>query len=390
MARLTFYPVGNADTFVLDLQGGEKIISDYADRRDRNDKGDKRCDLPTELRKDLGLRGSYDVAIFTHLDQDHYDGAKDFFYLEHDKAYQGKVDGQERIKMREMWVPAAALTEKLKEDESKVIQAEARHRLRKKSGILVFSRPDSLKEWLKKEGIKFEDVEHLIIDAGRIVPTFDQKKHGVEFWVHSPHATRQNEDEVVIRNDHAIALLAAFKVGDRETKVQLLADIKHDIISDIVLATKRHKNEARLEWDVFKLPHHCSYLSLGPEKGKTKTEPVKEVAWLYEKQGHADGIVVSTSDPIPSNDDSDQPPHRQAAKYYQDMVDAKGGKFKVTMEHPNKSGPKPLVIDITDKGAKLAGETVSATAGAAKSFPEAIAAARGSAEPPQNRVGFGR
>ena len=34
MPKITFYPVGNADTFVIDLATGEKVIFDYADRRD--------------------------------------------------------------------------------------------------------------------------------------------------------------------------------------------------------------------------------------------------------------------------------------------------------------------------------------------------------------------
>lgn len=353
MPKLTFYPVGNADTFVIDLAGGEKIIFDYADRRNRSDKDDKRCDLPTELRKELDAtkRKHYEVAVFTHLDQDHYDGMTDFFYLEHDKNYQGKVDGKDRIKMTEMWVPAAVLTEKLKEEESKIIQKEVRYRLRIKKGILVFSRPDSLKDWLKKEGIDYDQVKHLIIDAGRTVPTFIQDKHGVEFWVHSPHATRQNADEVVIRNSHAIVVLAAFKVNGVETKVQLFADVKHDIIADIVNVTKHYKNDHRLEWDVFKLPHHCSYRSLGPDKGTDKTQPVEEVAWLFEDQGQDHGIVISTSDPIPTKgskaDESDQPPHRQAANYYRAITSEKDGEFIVTMEHPPKvSDPKPLVIEI--------------------------------------------
>ena len=392
MPKLTFYPVGNADTFVIDLAGGEKIVFDYADRRNPNDKDDKRCDLPTELRKDLDAakRQHYEVAVFTHLDEDHYDGMTDFFYLEHDPNYQGKVKGKDRIKMNEMWVPAAVITEKMKEPESKVIQKEARHRLRNKSGILVFSRPDSLKAWLEKEGITYEDVKHLIIDAGRTVPTFTQAKHGVEFWVHSPHATRQNKDEVVVRNDHALVLLAAFKVAGVETKVQLFADVNHDIIADIVSVTKKHKNESRLEWNVFKIAHHCSYLSLGPDKGQTKTKPVDEVAWLFETQGKKGGIIISTSDPIPGNDDSDQPPHRQAAKYYEDVAADKGGVFRVTMEHPRTSDPKPLVIDISEKGAKVVEETAGGTGNAAASIPAAIAAARGSSAPPQTRVGFGR
>ncbi len=355
MPKITFFPVGNADTFRIDLAGGETVLFDYAARRDPDDKADKRIDLPAELRKDLkaAQRDYYDVTAFTHLDQDHYDGTTDFFWFEHDKSLQGGG----RIKMAEMWVPAAVITEKLKEEESKVIQKEARHRLKQGEGILVFSRPDSLKEWLEDNDIEFDDVKHLLIDAGRTVSTFTQAKHGVEFWVHSPHAHRQNEDEVVIRNDHALVVLAAFKVGGAETNVQLFSDIKHGIIADIVDVTRAHGNEHRLEWDVFKLPHHCSYLSLGPDKGEEVTEPVENVAWLHETQGRDGGIMISTSKPIPAmgsdEDEAGQPPHRQAAKYYRGVASDKGGEFVVTMEHPKESDPKPLVIEITKDGAEV-------------------------------------
>jgi beta-lactamase superfamily II metal-dependent hydrolase len=357
MPKLTFYPLGNADTALFDLAGGEKILFDYADRRNREDDNDKRIDLQAALRKDLGRRAYYDVAVFTHLDEDHYDGMTAFFYLEHDPAYQKQVGGKDRIKMNEMWVPAAVLTEKLKEEESKVIQKEARFRLRNKKGIFVFSRPDSLKDWLKKEGIDFDEVKHLIVDAGRTVPAFTQEKHGVEFWVHSPHATRQNDDEVVVRNDHALVLLAAFKVAGVETNVQMFADVKHDIISDIVNVTRHYKNDGRLEWDVFKTPHHCSYKSVGPEKGDDRTEPTVEVDWLFREQGRRGGVIISTSDPIPdegSEDDEDkQPPHRQAANYYREIADGKDGYFKVTMEEPSEDAPQPIVIDIDARKATL-------------------------------------
>jgi hypothetical protein len=108
-----------------------------------------------------------------------------------------------------------------------------------------------------------------------------------------------------------------------------------------------------MEWDVFKIAHHCSYLALGPEKGKTRTQPVEEVAWLFEDQGHSDGIIVSTRCPIPNNDDSDLPPHRQAANYYQEVADDKDGEFRVTMEHPDAANPKPLVIWIDQRKATL-------------------------------------
>ncbi len=64
----------------------------------------RRCDLPKELRDELddADRDHFDVVAFTHLDEDHYKGASDFFWLEYAKKYQG--DG--RIKIDTLWVPA--------------------------------------------------------------------------------------------------------------------------------------------------------------------------------------------------------------------------------------------------------------------------------------------
>lgn len=65
MPKMTVFPIGNADTTLFDLTGGEKILFDYANRRNPDDPDDKRCDLPAELRKDLGGRTYYDVVAFT-------------------------------------------------------------------------------------------------------------------------------------------------------------------------------------------------------------------------------------------------------------------------------------------------------------------------------------
>lgn len=357
MPKLTFHPLGNADCTLIDLLNGEKILFDYANRRNPQDKDDKRIDLPAELRKDLGTRDYYDVVAFTHLDQDHYDGMTEFFYLEHDKAYQGKVGGKTRIKMNIMWVPAAVITEDLVEEESKVIQAEARYRLKQKKGIRVFSTPQRLEGWLKDNKLKLADVKHLITDAGHLAPEFNLADHGVEFFVHSPFATRQDDNDLEVRNDDAIVMQATFRVQSIDTKLLLFADINYDVIDDIVKQTKYHKNEVRLEWHVFKLSHHCSYTAIGPEKGDDKTEPSDNVDWLVLDQGQAAGILVSTSKPIPKKgtkeDEDVQPPHRQAANFYRDIAKEKSGEFIVTMEHPSISEPKPLVIEIDQFGATV-------------------------------------
>jgi hypothetical protein len=77
------------------------------------------------------------------------------------------------------------------------------------------------------------------------------------------------------------------------------------------------------------------------------------VARLFEEYRQAGGVLVSPSKPIPSNDDSDQPPHRQAVNYYRGVARQLHGEFKVTMEHPRRSKPEPLVIVIDGTGARV-------------------------------------
>jgi hypothetical protein len=349
MHKITFYPLGNADCCLIDLDSGRKILCDYANMRDEENEDDLRIDLAKAIRNDLkeAKRNYFDVVILTHLDNDHICRSSELFYLEHAKAYQD----ESRIKINELWVPVAVILEKGVEDETAILRTEARHRFREGKGIRVFSRPDTLKDWCKEQGIDFEKRKDLIIDAGRLVPGWVKTTEGVEFFVHSPFA-KHCEDKIIERNEASVVLQATFCYDAVDTRLLLSADTTHEVWADIVQITRHKKNDYRLEWDVYKLPHHCSYLSLSSEKGEAKTEPIDEVKWLHKK-GHKGGIIVSTSKPIPSDDEDDQPPHRQAAKWYKEVAASIEGEFIVTMEHPRESSPQPLVITIDGHGATL-------------------------------------
>jgi hypothetical protein len=358
MPKVTFFPLGNADCSLIDLAGGQKLLFDYAAVRNPSDDQDRRIDLPKVLRQDLEATGrkSYDVVAITHLDKDHYAGASDFFYLEHAEKYQD----EDRVKIDCLWVPAAVIVEKRPDDpEARIIQAEAQHRLLQGKRVRVFSRPDTLRDWLREHGLSVEDRTHLITDAGRLVPGFTKSKQGAEFFVHSPFARRLDDGTVVDRNTNSLVVQATFQCGETETKAILSADADHEILTAIVEVTRYKKNESRLEWDIFKLPHHCSYLALGPDRGKDKTVPVPEVQWLLEEQGRKGGVIVSPSSLIPSTD-GDQPPHRQAAAYYREVASQLDGEFKVTMEHPQISAPALLVISICDFGATIEKQVIPA------------------------------
>lgn len=342
MPKATFHNIGNGDRIRIDLSNGKKILFDYADQRDPNDEDDLRCDLPGELRQDLGDRKNYDLVAFTHLDKDHYSGATEFFYFNHIQKYQGNVNGKPRIKMDIMWVPAAVITEPISQDaskEAKAIQKEARERFKDKKGIRVFSRPSRLKQWCEDNEVDLDERKHLVTDAGRCTPEFSLANDGVEFFVHSPFAKRQDENNVEHRNADSLIMHATFSVDGEKTRLYLASDAEHDVLADIVDITEGKNNAQRLEWDIFKLPHHCSHRALtGDERKGDKSGPRSEVARLFEDYTNDRCIVVSTSEPIPGKgSEADKqkganPPHRQAANYYrEDVTEPNKGEFKATI-----------------------------------------------------------
>ena len=361
MHIVRFFPIGNADTCLIELENGRRVLFDFADMRGGGD-DDKRCDLETELRACLGKTKEIDVFAVTHLDNDHTKRSTEVFYLEHAEKYQGK----DRIRIKTLWVPAALILEPAVEGEARILRAEARHRLIQGKGIRVFSRPEQLDEFLQDNDIKPAERRNLITDAGSLCPEFALDDDGVEFFVHSPFA-EHCDGELVVRNTSALFMQATFKVDTRLTRVILSADCEHEVLDDIVRVTRFHKNDDRLIWDINNIPHHCSYRSLADEKGKTKTKPSDGLKWLYETQGTERSLIVSTSDPIPT-EDTTQPPHMQAAVYYKGVADDKGGKFVATMEHPTKTNPKPLVIEISNSGytvRKIAGGSAAVLGSAA-------------------------
>lgn len=349
MHIVRFFPIGNADTCLIELANGRRILFDFADMQSADDPEDKRCDLEKELRDILGDDKYIDVVAFTHLDKDHCNRAKEVFYLEHAEKYQG----DDRIKIKTLWVPAHAVLETGVVGQARTLRAEARHRFLNGQGVRVFSRPEELDQFLIEREIEPAKRRNLISDAGTLCPEFNLEHDGIEFFVHSPFGKRDEENVVRVRNDDALFMQATFEVDGQQTKMILSADVTHEVIDDIVEVTRYHGRDDRLEWDINNIPHHCSYKSLSAEKGDDRTEPTEASRWLYEEAGQHAGLLVSTSKPIPSDDEDKQPPHRQAAAYYKGVARKLSGEWVVSMEHPTISKPEPLVIEIKSTGYKI-------------------------------------
>jgi hypothetical protein len=356
MHKVTFYPIGNADCSFIELNNGQNILFDYAHTKIAEDEKDLRIDLKTTIleKMDEKEKDYIDVVAFTHADEDHYKGFSDIFYLEHAKKYQD----DSRLKINDLWIPAELIVETELPSEAKILQSEGRYRLKAKKGIKIFSRPEAIKCWFEKEGLNIDNFRDLFVDAGKYVPGFSFKKNDLEIFVHSPFSILE-DGKYVDRNLGSIVVQFNFIVNSQETRMILSADTPYDNWQKIVNITKFKRNNERLNWDIFKIPHHCSYNSLGPEKGKTKTIPVEEVSWLLD-QGNFRGYIISNSNPI-KEVESDQPPHFQAKNCYKEKIAKLNCEFIVTMEFPKESDPKPLVIEIDESGSKVIKRTLGFT-----------------------------
>jgi len=368
MHKISFYPLNNADCCKIELEDGRLMLFDFANYVSTAENSIS-INLGQKLKDEMMLsnKEEFDVVGFTHADDDHIHGAAEYFWFEHAAVYQS----EDRVKIKELWVPAAMILEDGLEGDSRIIRQEARYRLINGSGIKVFSRPECLKEWIARKGIDFDKRKELIIDAGKLIPGYDSAgNNGVEIFVHSPFAEHA-DGGYIERNEGSLIFHMTFSCEGINTKFFLIGDTTHEVLSKIVDITKYHNNEQRLEWDVFDVPHHSSYLALSSEKGDYETSPVENVKWLLE-QGNSRATIVSCSKPTPTGYDDVQPPHLQAINCYKRYASKISGNFIVTTEFPDAKNSDVLTINIDRYGAMVK----KAITGAGASFITSTAAPR--------------
>jgi len=364
--RIIFYPVGNGDTSQILLENGKRVLMDFRHQKKTEDGNCPEINLKARLKQELkdAKRDSFDVVAFTHGDADHIENSTEFFELRHAAKYQGEG----RIKIDTLWVPAAMVLETATNDQQSsefvIWRQEARHRLKDGNGIRVFSKPETLKAWLEENGLTLESRRHLITDAGQLVPEFDITTDGVEFFCHSPFI-KHVDDGDDLRNAASLIFNVRFRKNGADYDYLAVGDSEWSVLEDIVTTTKNHGNMHRLGWDLYNIPHHCSYLALSDDKGEFETVPKPLVAEILQA-GKDGAYIVSSSFPIldtKEGHEQTQPPHIQAKKCYETYRKRTGGaKFLVTMEEPNGSKPEPLEFKVDTQGLSLVRAATSAAA----------------------------
>lgn len=271
----TIYPLGNAETCLLELNNGSKLLFDYAAMNDGSS-----SDARFNIEDELSSIKEFDVVMFSHAHEDHTKGASDFFYLDHAQKYQSDT----RVKIKELWVSAAFLldTDLENHSDAKIIRAEARYRLRNKYGIRIFAAPNSLTDWLASQGIAYDDVSDLIVHAGNIMELPDPLRDEMQVFVHAPFS--DDSEDVQNKNDPSIVLQVRLFNDNQETNLLITGDSPYQVLDKIVDISQTNENEGYLIWDIYDIPHHCSYTGLN-EKGEKDVRiiiPTDNIQWLLQ------------------------------------------------------------------------------------------------------------
>jgi len=353
--KVIFYPVGNGDTSQIILENGKRLLFDFRHQLQGENEDHPVIDLKAQLYKELAEanRDYFDVVAFTHGDKDHIDRSIEFFELLHADKYQGEG----RVKIRELWVPAAMILETATNGEQSndfvIWRQEARYRLKQGKGIQVFSRPDKLKAWLEENGMTLESRSHLITDAGTLAKGFSIQNDEVEFFCHSPFSIHVDGQEDIQRNEASLIFQIRFEIQGMQLNYMAIGDSQYNVLEDIIDISKYHDRGHRLDWDLLNIPHHCSWKALGPEKGEVETIPTDKIKELL-LHGQSNAYLVSSSNVIENTEEGysrDQPPHIQAKNTYKKYLsEISGYGFLVTMEEPNTISPEPLVFEVSAYG----------------------------------------
>lgn len=350
--KIKFYPVDNGDTVLIKVE--KTSIQIDANIRDSGDSYDVMSDLLTELDTDSEGRYHLNLFMLTHPDQDHCRGIEKYYFLGDPSQYSKKNQDDELVIIDELIV-TPMLFGKATNDSAKALKKEANRRKalwdegspkRTMAGnrlIIVGYDGDN----------RYANVTSYI--PGETINVINGKKMSLlEFFVHSPFkdslVTGKAEQD---KNSTSIVMQARFKNKSTDASAKALylfgGDADHYIWDEIQNQCSNHKNDDKLDFDIFLAPHHCSwsYFNDVPYDKETSGTPVSSSEKLITDHKTEGALVIASSKKIENNNDN--PPHYPAMKEYKKLIGS-ADKFISLAEEPNSKTPKPVVFEVTSEG----------------------------------------
>ncbi len=374
-----FWPVGTGDSTTFVVREDEVIMQiDLRHLSKSEDDDDDHAAIIDELEERLPQKdGSPYLSTFalTHPDEDHIVGFENLL---------------ERVTIGELWFSPRVFREHTDDlcDDACAFREEAHRRVQ--ATIEAGGDPgagdrvrivgyDSL---LEEETYKGFPQEFFTI-PGNPITMLDGEDHAGEFhaFVHAPF---KEDVEGGDKNDTSLALQVVLGDDPSAGGVLMFGDLKYPTIRKIFDESEAHDNGDKLAWTVMLAAHHCSK-SVMYQKEDNKLVLKKDILEDMEAAQVGDGVIVSSSESVPSsNSAGDNPPHAKAKARYEEIA---GGGFRCTHDDGEAGSPLRFVLDGTSLVYSANEDNdVAESSG----LSDAVKDARGSDDTPGEKVGFGR
>jgi hypothetical protein len=353
-SQIKYYPVGNGDTTLLNLQDGTTILVDCNIREKSKDENDETSfHVKDDLLKSIKKKNEnpfIDVFILTHPDVDHCRGFESNFYQGNPDNYEEKHRKKEEIIIGELWVTSKLFKHDHADDANKV-----RNEANRRKKLYDDKNADSNKFGNRLIVVgydgeeKLDNVPHYI--PSNIVDTFNGIKNDlVSFFIHAPFKDDLQNAESG-KNETSIAFQVRFKKSKEDNDFVGLAifssDSSHYIWKKILDETVSHNNEVTLKWDLFLAPHHCSWTFFNDTPQEDHPEPKQYSLKILDYKRTDKSKIIASCKEIKNNDDN--PPHYQAKQQYVNKVKSDNFLHTETYKLEGKT-PQPIVFEITNQG----------------------------------------
>jgi hypothetical protein len=371
VAKLTFFPVGNGDMTLIELESGRRVLIDMNIRAAADDPDDDTFDVAKELRdrltRDAEGRLYVDALLISHPDKDHCTGLRNHFHLGPQADWSKFTD---KIFVNELWsspmVFRRASSEHTLCDDAKAFNSEARRRVARfrASGTNV-SDGDRILILGEDQDGKTDDLASILVRAddtfSRIGGQYDHSMTA-RLLAPRPKSPDQSEEELRSKN-HSSTILNFSLSGDGQFDAARFLTGGDAEVAIWERLWERHK--MRLDWlsyDILLAPHHCSWHSLSYDSWSECGEDarVSQAARAALAQTRKGAIVVASSKPI--KDDYNDPPCIRAKREYEAIAKSAGGSFMCVGERPTERNPGVMEFEIGKAGPRLRTQLMKAAA----------------------------
>ncbi|HLY65728.1 MAG TPA: metallohydrolase [Chloroflexota bacterium] len=357
VAKVTFFPVGNGDMTLIELESGRRILIDVNARAASDDLEDDTPDVMQMLRKrlerDAEGRWYVDAFLLSHPHKDHCTGLRNHFHLGPPAEWTKSTD---KILIREIWSSPLVFrrASRLKPlcDDAKAFNSEVRRRVQRfRDADGAVTDGDRILVLGEDEDGKTDDLGPILITVDSVFSRVNgNHDSSMQARLLAPHPRSEDEEEEEARAHNLSSTILNFMLaGDSVPDVGRFLTGGDAEVAIWERLWKRHSMSLDwLRYDILQSPHHCSWHSLSFDSWSEMGESAKvcDDARSALSQARRGAAIVASS--IAIKDDDDDPPCIRAKREYEDMAaDADG--FFICVGEP-ESDPGLVEFEIGRNG----------------------------------------